>query len=95
VALVIAKIGLTPPPPGREVEFTGIVESIPTPPPLGHWKIGGRDVLVNGLTRITGNPAVGDRVEVKGILQAPSGGLMPTNASFQIVATNIEKKESD
>ena len=91
-AVIIAKAGITPPPPPtREIEFMGKVESIPSPAPLGHWKIGGKDVLVNGLTRITGSPAVGDTVEVKGFIQPPTG-VMPGTAVGQIVATSIEKE---
>lgn len=90
-AVVIIKVTVPPPPPSRDVDFTGKVESIPAPPPLGHWKVGGQDVLVNGLTRIIGSPAVGDTVEVKGFVQ-PATALVPATAAGQIVATSIEKK---
>jgi hypothetical protein len=91
-AVFIVKAGIPPPPPPtHEIDFTGKVESIPSPPPLGHWKIGGKDVLVNGLTRITGSPAVGDTVEVNGFIQPPTS-LMPSTAAGQIVATSIQKK---
>jgi hypothetical protein len=89
-AVIIIKV-IVPPPPSRDVDFTGKVESIPAPPPLGHWKVGGKDVLVNGLTRINGSPAVGDTVEVKGFIQLATA-LVPATAAGQIVATSIEKK---
>jgi hypothetical protein len=46
---------------GQEVEFSGAVEVIGD----GSWQISGQTVLVTPSTRIEGNPAVGDTVEVK------------------------------
>jgi hypothetical protein len=99
VAISITKVViLPPPPPGRTVEFDGVVESLPpvaspSSVPLGHWKIstedGLRDVLVNSLTKVDSGIVVGSKVHVKGVI-APVSVLAPT-ATLQIVATSITK----
>ena len=57
----------------QEVEFTGKVESIGDL----SWQIAGQPILVNASTRIEGNPAVGDTVEVKA-MKAADGSLTAT-----------------
>ncbi len=95
VALSITKEAEPPPPVARGFSFSGPVKSISSPDPHnGVWRIGGHDVVVNGLTTITGNPAVGDRVEVKGHIEivsptTTSGVMMPF--SFRYVAESITK----
>ncbi len=64
----------------QEVEFTGNVESIGD----SSWQIAGQTVLVNSSSRIEGNPAVGDTVEVKA-MQAADGTL---------TAERIKKEDS-
>lgn len=97
VALSITKVvATTPPPPNRAVEFDGVVEALPpatnaTAPPLGHWKISGRDVLVNGLTKVDAGITTGTPVHVKG-LAVPASILAPTAAAAQVVATEITKR---
>jgi translation initiation factor IF-1 len=51
---------------GAEIEFKGVVEEIL---PNG-YRVSGRTVVVTATTRIDGPIAVGDLVEVKGVLQA-------------------------
>jgi hypothetical protein len=51
---------------GAEIEFKGVVEEVL---PNG-YQIAGRTVIVTATTRIDGPIAVGDLVEVKGVLQA-------------------------
>ena len=97
VALSITKAPVIAPPGpgGRTIEFDGIVESIPPPrrrttPPLGHWKISSRDVLVNGLTKVDTGIVVGSAVHVKGVfVTASAAGGSPSAAQF--VATEIRK----
>jgi hypothetical protein len=97
VALSITKVVSTPPPPpDRAVEFDGVVESLPPVAsplsvPLGHWTISGRDVLVNGLTKVDAGITTGSPVHVKGIA-VPASILAPTAAAAQIVATEITKR---
>jgi hypothetical protein len=92
-ALSIVKVGAPPPPPPT-TEFDGVVQAIPPLSastvtfPMGHWKIGDRDVLVTGLTRISGSPKVGDTVHVKGYFMPGAATVVPA----QFVATSIEKK---
>ncbi len=97
VAISITKVSVTPPPPGRTIEFDGVVDFIPPGPasvndkPTGHWKISGRDVLVSPLTRVDTGIAVGSAVHVKGVT-LPVAVLAPSAASQQILATEITKK---
>ena len=58
---------------GQETEFKGTVESIAP----DQWTISGQTVLVNGDTRIEGNPQVGDTVEVHAVQSAQ--GLLATH----------------
>jgi hypothetical protein len=51
---------------GAEIEFKGVVEEVL---PNG-YRVSGRTVVVTATTRIDGPIAVGDLVEVKGVLQA-------------------------
>jgi hypothetical protein len=96
VAISIVKVVSTPPPPPtRNVEFDGVVDSLPpsagtTSVPMGHWTISGRDVLVTPLTKVDAGIAKGTSVHVKG-LTAPMAVLAPS-ASPQILATEITKK---
>ncbi len=96
VALSITKMAEPPPPVARGFGFSGPVKSISSPDPHnGIWRIGGHDVVVNGLTTISGNPAVGDLVAVTGHIEiaAPGTGpgvMMPF--SFRYVAESITKK---
>ena len=72
----------------NEIEFTGIVESLPSTPGLiGDWRIGGRIVHVASATSIEnehGPVAVGVMVEVEGIQRADGS----------IDAIKIEVKEN-
>lgn len=96
VALSILKERLIlPPGPGdRSVEFDGTVESIPAPTNgslLGRWKISGRDVTVNGLTKLDSGIAVGAAVHVKGSFQlVPGAGGMVFGR--ELVAGEIRKR---
>ena len=96
VAISITKVLLTPPPPtNRSVEFDGVVDALPpsasaTGAPLGHWTISGRDVLVNGLTKLDPGIAKGDSVHVVGVV-VPVSVLAPTTTAGQIVALEITK----
>jgi hypothetical protein len=96
VALSITKEVTPPPPVSRPFSFSGPVRAISSPDPHnGIWKIGGHDVVVNGLTTISGNPAVGDLVDVKGHIEigasaAAAHVMMPF--SFKYVAERITKK---
>jgi Domain of unknown function (DUF5666) len=65
---------------GQEAEFSGTVETIAA----ASWQIAGQTVLVNAATRIDGNPAVGDTVEVKA--QKAADGTL--------TATRIQKDDS-
>jgi hypothetical protein len=95
VAISITKVVATPPPPpGRTVEFDGVVQALPptaspSSVPLGHWTISGRDVLVTGLTKVDAGIVVGSAVHVTGVT-APVSVLAPS-AVPQIVATSITK----
>ncbi len=97
VALSITKIPEPPPPVSRSFAFSGPVRSISSPDPHnGVWRIGGHEVVVNGLTVITGNPVVGDLVDVKGHVEivtpsASPGVMMPF--AFRYVAESIAKKK--
>lgn len=99
VAISITKVVNVPPPPtDRRIEFDGIVESIPaTPtasilPPLGHWTISGRDVLVTAMTKLDTGIVKGSAVHVEGVT-VPASVMAPSNAAAgQIVATSITKK---
>jgi hypothetical protein len=98
VAISITKVVVTPPPPtDRTVEFDGVVDSLPSNPagtngvPMGHWTISGRDVFVNGLTKVDSGIAKGSAVHVKGVT-LPMSVLAPSNTSAQIVATEITKR---
>jgi hypothetical protein len=64
---------------GQEVEFKGTVESIAA----DQWTISGQTVLVNGDTRIEGNPQVGDTVEVHAV-QSVQG----------LLATHIDREDN-
>jgi hypothetical protein len=95
VAISITKIAVTPPPPpGRTVEFDGVVQSLPptaspSSVPLGHWTISGRDVLVTAMTKVDPGIVQGSSVHVVG-LTLPISILAPT-ATPQIVALQITK----
>lgn len=95
VAISITKVLLTPPPPGsRTIQFDGVVESLPPVAspgsvPLGHWTISGRDVLVNGLTKVDAGIVNGSSVHVTGVL-VPMSVLAPT-ATALILALEITK----
>jgi hypothetical protein len=97
VAISITKESTPPPPvPGRTFSFTGPVRAIPPDPFNGVWKIGGKDVVANGLTRINGVIVVGDIVDVKGHVEI---GVPATAAtvmmpfSMKYVAESITKKK--
>ena len=97
VAISITKVVTTPPPPpDRTVEFDGVVESIPSNPtgasglPMGHWTISGRDVLVNGLTKVDSGIVKGSSVHVKGLV-LPTSVLAPMATNQLILATSITK----
>ena len=95
VALLIAKIVPVPPPtPGRTFTFDGIVHSMPVTGTIGLWKIGDRNVMVNGLTKITGTPSVGSLVTVTGYaLPSPmAAGASPQPSTSLILATSIVTK---
>jgi Domain of unknown function (DUF5666) len=64
----------------QEVEFKGAVQSIGN----SSWTIAGKVVGVNGATQISGNPAVGDNVEVKA----------NKNADGSLTATRIRKEDN-
>ena len=54
-------------PPGPvEVEFDGVIESLPKHWRHGVWLVSGRSVLVSSHTDVTGEPAVGQDVHVLG-----------------------------
>ncbi|MFI5180206.1 MAG: DUF5666 domain-containing protein [Thermoanaerobaculia bacterium] len=95
VALLIAKVVPVPPPtPGRTFTFDGIVHSMPVTGTIGLWKIGDRNVMVNGLTKITGTPSVGGLVTVTGYaLPSPmTAGASPQPSTSLILATSIVTK---
>jgi hypothetical protein len=82
------------PTPGRTFTFDGTVQSMPSTGTIGLWKIGGRDVMVNGLTKISGTPKVGSLVTVTGYA-TPSplaAGSAVTPSSVPILATSIVPK---
>jgi hypothetical protein len=95
VAISITKIVATPPPPpGRTVEFDGVVQSLPpvaspSSVPLGHWTISGKDVLVTAATKVDAGIVQGSSVHVVG-LTLPISLYAPT-ATAQIVALQITK----
>jgi hypothetical protein len=97
VALSITKV--VPPPGGdRFVEFDGVVESLPSTPagialggPMGHWKISGRDVVVNGLTKVDPGITVGTAVHVKGV-PLPMAVGTSANATPSVLALEITKR---
>ncbi len=95
IAISITKVVATPPPPpGRTVEFDGVVQSLPpvaspSSVPLGHWTISGKDVLVTAATKVDAGIAVGSSVHVLG-LTVPISILAPT-ATAQILALQITK----
>lgn len=94
-ALMIAKIAPVPPPtPGRTFTFDGTVQSMPSTGTIGFWKIGDRSVIVNGLTKITGTPAVGSVVTVTGYpMPGPIAVGAPISiSSVPILATTIVTK---
>lgn len=96
VAVSITKVVATPPPPDRKVEFDGVVDSLPPTAspgsiPLGHWTISGRDVFVNGLTKVDSGIVQGSAVHVKGLL-LPMSVLAPSSLGQQIIATEITKR---
>ena len=96
VAISITKVTIIPP-PGRTVEFDGVVESLPPGPTagsnalLGHWMISGRDVIVTGMTKVDAGITVGTAVHVKGI-PLPMSILASSNATPSILATEITKR---
>ncbi len=96
VAISIIKVVATPPPPSdRTVEFDGVVEAIPPAtgaslPPMGHWTISGKDVLVTPLTKVDSGIAKGSSVHVKGVT-LPMAVFAPA-ATPHILATEITKK---
>ena len=93
-ALMIAKFTAPPPPvPGRTVTFKGVVQATPPSGALGFWKIADRHVMVNGLTRLEGDPKTGDTVEVTGYA-VPSMNTVPSPAgaaNMVVLATKIVK----
>jgi uncharacterized protein (TIGR03437 family) len=69
----------------REIEFQGVIQTLPTTGLVGDWTISGRKVRVTNTTRINqerGAPALGAIVDIKGTMD--SAGL--------ITATVIEVK---
>ena len=65
--------------------FTGLIESLPANGLRGAWTVDGKSVVVDGHTELEGdgNFAVGDRVKVKGYLQADGS----------VLAREIEKED--
>lgn len=93
VAISIVKV--TPNPvPGRTFTFDGTVRSMPPTGTIGLWKIGDRNVMVNGLTKITGTPKVGSLVTVTGYaMPSPlAAGSSLTPSSVPILAISIVTK---
>ena len=95
VAISITKIAVTPPPPpGRTVEFDGVVQSLPpaaspSSVPLGHWTISGKDVLVTSATKVDPGIGQGSSVHVLGLTLAIS--VLAPSATPQIIALEITK----
>lgn len=65
--------------------FTGLIQSLPANGLRGQWTVDGKSVAVDGRTELEGdgNFAVGDRVKVKGYLQADGS----------VLAREIEKED--
>jgi hypothetical protein len=94
LSIVKEPIVLPPNPGDMSIEFDGTVESMPAPSGgtgIGHWKISGRDVVVNGLTKLDTGLAVGTDVHVRGSFQFQlgTGGLA---FARQFVASEIRKR---
>lgn len=81
LAVVIAKTMLSGP-ARTEVEFEGVVKSIPPGHPTGVWIVGETKVVMTARTVVRGAPKVGDTVEVEG-LRNPDGVVQ---------ASKIEKR---
>ncbi|HQR44927.1 MAG TPA: DUF5666 domain-containing protein [Thermoanaerobaculia bacterium] len=100
VAVSIVKVLLPPPPvPGETTSFDGPVQAMPPTGTLGLWRIADRMVLVTGLTKIDGSPAVGSKVTVTGytlptMAASPAGtdtsGMSPMASPF--IALSITTK---
>jgi len=95
VAVSIVKVIPPPTPvPGRTFTFDGTVQTMPSSGTIGLWKIGDRDVMVTGLTKINGTPVVGSLVTVTGYpMPTPlATGSAVTPSSVRILATSIVTK---
>jgi hypothetical protein len=77
----------------NEFEFAGTITSLPnTAGFVGDWVVGGRTVHVNTSTLIDseeGNPAVGRRVEVEGVLH-PDGSVTATEIEVDDDADDLD-----
>lgn len=97
ISITLSPIIDPPSPIAGSAEFDGTVQSIPvgasaTSPPLGHWKISSRDVLVNGLTTLGPGIVVGSSVHVIGTFVAASANGSTISAT-QFVARSITKND--
>lgn len=95
VAVSIVKVVPSPTPvPGATFTFDGTVRSMPSRGTIGLWKIGDREVMVSGLTKISGSPVVGSVVTVTGYpmptMLAAGSAVRPS--SVRILATSIVTK---
>jgi hypothetical protein len=73
-----------------DFDITGVLQAIPRIGTFGTWRIADRDILVTPMTKIEGEPKVGDTVEARGTIQNASGASAPL-----YIATSIEKKSAD
>jgi hypothetical protein len=95
VAVSIVKVVPPPTPvPGRTFTFDGTVQSMPKTGTMGLWKVGDRDVMVTGLTKISGTPKVGSLVTVTGYPMPTrlATGSAATPSPVSILATSIVTK---
>ena len=66
LALVVAKTA-TAGPTRMEVAFDGVVKSVAASPLKASWVVGTTEVFVTPMTRVKGDPRVGDTVHVEGL----------------------------
>ncbi|RMF30616.1 MAG: hypothetical protein D6759_11555 [Chloroflexi bacterium] len=81
---VLAKEIATRRNPGEqeEVEFKGVIESLPAAPYVGVWRVSGISVTVNATTTINGTPALSRVVEVRAN-RAADGSLTATKVEVK------------
>ena len=97
VAISITKVVVAPP-PGRTVEFDGVVESLPPGPTAGsnglagHWTISGHDVVVTAVTKVEAGITKGTAVHVKAIPLQMAIGVPSNTAAASLLALEITKR---